>query len=65
MPIKERLKLCAGILASIDARRECSGDHSIFSSLERQLVDRELRELADEWILNPESPPVADIRRVR
>jgi hypothetical protein len=50
MPIKERLKLCAGILVSIDARRKYSGDHSMFSSLECQLVDRELRELADEWI---------------
>jgi hypothetical protein len=65
MPIKERLELGARILATIDARRNHSGDHSIFSSLEKHLVDRELKELADEWTSNPESPEVPDIRRIR
>jgi hypothetical protein len=64
MPIKERLERCARILASIDARRNYSGDHSIFSSVERELVDRELKELAGEWCLNPDSPLVRDIRRL-
>ena len=65
MPIKERLELCARILASIDARRNHSGDHSIFSSVELQLINRELKELADEWTLNPDSPTVLNIRRLR
>jgi hypothetical protein len=65
MPIKERLELCIRILASIDARRYQSGDCSIFSSVERQVVDRELKQLADEWALNPDSPAVPEIRRLR
>ncbi|MGH9631716.1 MAG: hypothetical protein ACRD7E_25700 [Bryobacteraceae bacterium] len=65
MQIKERLELSARILASIDARRNHCGDHSIFSSVERQVVDRELKELADEWALNPDSPAVPEIRRLQ
>lgn len=65
MPIKDRLELSARVLASIDARRNQSADHSIFSSVERQVVDRELKELADEWALNPYTPAAVDIRRLR
>jgi len=65
MPIKDRLELSARVLASIDARRNQSCDHSVFSSVERQVVDRELKELADEWALNPDSPAVPGIWRLR
>ena len=65
MPIKDRLELCARILATVDARRNHCGDYSIFSSVERQVVDRELKELADEWALNPDSPAAPEIWRLR
>ncbi|HEU0142211.1 MAG TPA: hypothetical protein VFQ79_20990 [Bryobacteraceae bacterium] len=65
MAIKERLELSARILASIDGRRNHKGDHSIFSSVERQVIDRELKELAEEWALNPDSPAVPGIWRLR
>ena len=65
MTIKERLERCVRLLTDIEARREQCGDPSIFSSVERRIVDRELRELSEEWARNPQSPRVADIRSLR
>jgi hypothetical protein len=34
------------------------GDRGIGSAVERDILDRELAELALEWMMNPHSPPV-------
>lgn len=65
MSIKERLALGARILFATGALRDRTGDPSTSRSVEREIVDRELRELASEWILNPESPAIPNIGRIR
>jgi hypothetical protein len=64
MSTKERLESSVYILTSIDIRREECRDPSIFSSVERQVVDRELKELAAEWAQNPHRPLGTNIRRL-
>ena len=64
MSTKERLESSVYILISIDIRREEYRDPSVFSSVERQIVERELKELADEWAHNPHGPLRTNIRRL-
>jgi hypothetical protein len=59
------LKLSAKLLRSIDARREATGDQGIGFAAERDILDRELAELALEWMMNPQSPPVSNLSRIR
>ena len=49
MTTKERLHRRARLLESVDARRLAAQNPHIFSSVERQIVNSELAELADEW----------------
>ena len=65
LPIRVRLTLAAKILRSIDARREATGDRGIGSAVERAILDRELAELALEWMMNPQSPPVPNLSQIR
>ena len=65
LPIRARLKLSVKLLRSIDARREATGDQGIGSAAERDILDRELAELALEWMMNPQSPPVPNLSRIR
>ena len=64
MSTKERLELSVRILTSIDERRKECGDPSIFSSVERQIVDRELTELTTEWIRHSHRSVGAKERRL-
>ena len=65
IPLPARLKASEILLRSIDVRRMASGDEAIGSAIERKLLDRELAELADEWINNPDSPRVDNPSRIR
>jgi hypothetical protein len=65
LPVRVRLELLAELLRSIDARREATGDQGIGSAVERDILDRELAELALEWMMNPQSPPVPNLSRIR
>jgi hypothetical protein len=42
-----------------------TGNEAIGSAIERKLLDRELAELAAEWINNPDSPRVDNPSRIR
>jgi hypothetical protein len=59
------LKLSATLLRTIDARRKATGDHGIGSAVERDILDRELAELALEWMMNPQSPRVPNLSGIR
>jgi hypothetical protein len=65
LPVRLRLKLSAKLLRSIDACREATGDQGIGSAAEREILDRELAELALEWMMNPESPRVPNVSQIR
>jgi hypothetical protein len=65
LPLPVRLKLSVKLLRSIDARRDTTGDQGIGSAAERDILDRELAELALEWMINPESPEVPNLSRIR
>ena len=65
LPLPIRLKLSAKLLRSIDARREATGDQAIGAAVERDILDRELADLALEWMMNPLSPPVSNLSRIR
>ena len=65
LSLRLRLKLFAKLLRSIDARCEATGDHGIGSAVERDILDQELAELALEWMMNPQSPPVPNLSRIR
>jgi len=65
LPLPIRLKLSAKLLRSIDARREATGDQGIGSAAERDILDRELAELALEWMINPQSPTVPNLSQLR
>jgi len=49
----KRLSKAAFILATIDFRRRMEGDPGVGSSIERMIIDRELRELEDEISRDP------------
>jgi hypothetical protein len=38
---------------------------AIGSAAERDILDRELAELAFEWMMNPQSPPVPNLSQLR
>jgi hypothetical protein len=65
LPIRVRLKLLTKLLRSIDARREATADQAIGAAVERDILDRELAELALEWMMNPQSPPVPNLPQIR
>ena len=65
LPLPVRLKITAKLLRTIDARREATGDRGIGSAVEGDILDRELAELALEWMMNPQSPPVSNVSRIR
>lgn len=65
LPIRVRLKLSAKLLHTIDARREATGDQGIGSAVERDILDSELADLALEWMMNPQSPRVPKLSRIR
>jgi hypothetical protein len=65
LPVRIRLTLSAKLLRSIDERRKGTGGQSIGSAVERDILDRELAELALEWMMNPESPRVPNLSRIR
>jgi hypothetical protein len=65
LPLPVRLKITAKLLRMIDAQREASGDQGIGSAVERDILNRELAELAFEWMMNPESPRVPNLSRIR
>jgi len=41
------------------------GDQGIGSAVERDILDRELAELALEWMMNPKSPRVPNLSQIR
>jgi hypothetical protein len=65
LPLSVRLKLSAKLLRSVDARRKATSDQGIGSAVERDILDRELAELALEWMMNPQSPPVPNLSQIR
>ena len=65
LPLPVRLKITAKLLRTIDERRETTGDQGIGSAVERAILDYELAELALEWMMNPQSPPVSNLSRIR
>jgi hypothetical protein len=65
LPVRLRLKLSAKLLCSIDSRLEASRDQAIGSAVERAILDYELAELALEWMMNPQSPEVPNLSRIR
>jgi hypothetical protein len=65
LPLPVRLKITAKLLRTIDVQREASGDQGIGSAVERDIPDQELAELALEWMMNPESPRVSNLPRIR
>jgi hypothetical protein len=48
MPSRIKLELRAHILFAIEERRKVTGDSNLGSSVERQIIARELAALADE-----------------
>ena len=64
LPVRVRLRLLAKLLRTIDTCREATGDQGIGSAVERDILDRELTELALEWMMNPESQPVPNLSRI-
>jgi hypothetical protein len=65
LPVRIRLKLSLKLLLTIDTRREATGDQGIGSVVERAILDQELAELALEWMMNPQSPRVPNLSRIR
>jgi hypothetical protein len=62
LPTRERLEVAVAILEQVHQRRRETGDPHLASSLERRIIERELEQLATEWIMNPaveESAPEA------
>jgi hypothetical protein len=50
---KERLTICAGLLDSIDQHRTRTQDTGRGSSIERRIIERELRELERDILADP------------
>ncbi len=50
---KERLRLCAGLLDQIDQYRIRSNDAGRGASIERRIIDRELRDLEEDISNDP------------
>ena len=65
LSLTDRLNLSVELLRSIDVRREATSNRGIGSAVERDILDRELAELALEWMMNPQSPPVPNLSQLR
>ena len=59
---RDRLELRSRILEIIDRRREETGDRSLGSSVERLLIEEELRDLVSESTIEGE-PALVPVRR--
>lgn len=59
LPIRERLEVAVTILEQVRQRRRETGDPHLGSSLERRIIERELDQLAADWILHPAGEPSA------
>lgn len=53
LTIKERLNLCAVILTTIDQSRQRRRDPLLASGIERQIIERELRDLEADIAADP------------
>ncbi len=53
MGTKERLTICAELLATIDRNRSCTGDSSVALSIEQRIIERELRDLERDIEADP------------
>jgi len=49
----DRLQYSTAVLSSLEARRIRTGNPELHRQVERNIIDRELQELADEWRQNP------------
>ena len=66
MGTKERLTVCADLLAAIDLNRARTGDDGMGTSIEHSIIERELRELERDILEDPgalESQLVRVVRR--
>jgi hypothetical protein len=59
--IKTRLERSAAVLSVIDYRRQRTGDRNIGSELERFILDRELKDLAEKAMAAPLGSATAGI----
>ncbi len=55
--LKHRLQRGARLITLLDLRRELAGDGNLGSNIERMIIDRELRDLADQ--IRKEPGPLA------
>lgn len=53
MTTKERLEKHFGLLGQIDHLRESSGKPGLAAGIEAKLIDRELRDIEREILVNP------------
>lgn len=53
MGTKERLMICAELLATIDRNRSFTGDSTVALSIEQRIVERELRDLERNILADP------------
>jgi len=49
----DRLQYGAAVLKALDARRMRTGNPVLHQQVGRNIIDRELQELAEEWRRNP------------
>lgn len=49
----DRLQYGTAVLSSLEARRARTGNPDLHQQVERNIIDRELQELAEEWRQNP------------
>ena len=62
--IRERLTLCANLLGQIDRHRAQTEDAGRGASIERRIIERELRELEEDILADP-GALAAELVRVR
>ena len=52
MVTRERVILGAHLLIAIERERKRRNSQSLFSSVEREIISRELKDLETEWVVN-------------
>ena len=52
MVTRERVILSAHLLAAIERERKRRNSPNLFSSVEREIISRELKDLETEWAVN-------------
>jgi hypothetical protein len=52
MVTRERVILSAHLLAAIERERKRRNSPNLFSSVEREIISRELKDLETEWVVN-------------